>query len=121
MKAKELFHLPPYNWNCAQAIHKAFATYTGLSDEEIELSYRPMGGGRAPEGMCGAIYAVRTIVGEGSETARQLTETFAERMGGLSCRELKGKHGRPCSLLVEEAETLLAQHLTPAPTREHRD
>lgn len=109
MKAKEYFHLAPHNWNCAQAIHKSVQPWTGLSDEEIELAYRPMGGGRAPEGMCGAIYAVRTILGEDTEEAKRLTDAFVERTGGLTCRELKGKNGRPCSWLVEQAEELLTQ------------
>lgn len=107
MKAEEYFHLAPHNWNCAQALHKAWQAHTGLSDAEIELRYRPMGGGRAPEGMCGAIYAVRTLVGEDSPLAEELTRSFAERMGGLTCRELKGKYGRPCSALVATAAELL--------------
>ena len=109
MKAKDYFHLAPANWNCAQALQKSRQPYTGLSDEEIELQYRPMGGGRAPFGMCGALYSLRQLVGEDTEMADKLTERFEERTGGLTCRELKGKHGRPCSWLVEQAEELLEE------------
>ncbi|MDY5858860.1 MAG: C-GCAxxG-C-C family (seleno)protein [Porphyromonas sp.] len=112
MNAKDYFHLAPYNWNCAQAIHKSFQDQTQMSDDEIELMYRPMGGGRAPEGMCGAIYAVRSLVGEGTAEAEALTTAFVERTGGLTCRELKGKHGRPCSWLVEQAEELLRERIS---------
>lgn len=105
--AKDYFHLAPYNWNCAQAIHKSFQKQTQLSDEEIERLFRPMGGGRAPQGMCGAIYAVRNLVGEDSPLAEQLTEAFVLRTGGLTCRELKGREHRPCSWLVNEAEEIL--------------
>lgn len=45
MKAKDYFHLAPQNWNCAQAIQKSVQPITGLNDEDIELQYRPMGGG----------------------------------------------------------------------------
>lgn len=110
MQAEDYFHLAPYNWNCAQAVHKAWQQHTGLDDKQIELLYRPMGGGRAPSGICGAIYAVQTIVGEGSPEAEALTRAFTERMGGLTCQELKGKHGRPCSTLVAEASKLLETH-----------
>lgn len=109
MKAKDYFHLAPYNWNCAQAIHKSMQTYTGLSDEAIELSYRAMGGGRAPRGLCGAIYAVRSIVGEDTPLAEELTLEFAHRVGGLTCQEIKGKEGHPCSWLVEQAENLILE------------
>lgn len=82
-----------------------------MTDQEIELAYRPMGGGRAPEGMCGAIYAVRTLVGEDTPLADELTEAFVAETGGLTCRELKGLHGRPCSWLVDQAEMLLRKRL----------
>lgn len=110
MQAKDYFHLAPHNWNCAQAIHKRYQELTGMSDEEIELSFRPMGGGRAPEGMCGAIYAVRTLVGEEIPLAEELTASFVERTGGLTCRELKGRCGQPCSWLVEQAEQVLDEY-----------
>lgn len=110
MKAKDYFHLAPANWNCAQALQKSRQTKTGLSDEEIELQYRPMGGGRAPYGMCGALYALRQLVGDDSPVADELTARFEVRTGGLTCRELKGKHGRPCSWLVEQAEEILTDY-----------
>ncbi len=108
-QAKDFFHLAPFNWNCAQAIHKSFQPHTRLSDEEIELQFRPMGGGRAPGGMCGAIYAVRSLVGEDTPLADELTQSFVARTGGLTCRELKGREGRPCAWLVNEAEQLLRE------------
>lgn len=109
MKAKDYFHLAPQNWNCAQAIQKSVQPITGLNDEDIELQYRPMGGGRAPAGMCGAIYSVRRLVGEDSSLADELTARFVERTEGLTCHELKGKYGRPCSWLVEQAEEILLE------------
>lgn len=109
MTAQDYFHLAPHNWNCAQAIQKSFQDLTMLSDEEIELQFRPLGGGRAPSGMCGAIYSVRKLVGEDSVLAEELTQTFIERTGGLTCRELKGREGRPCAWLVNEAEQILRE------------
>lgn len=110
-KAAGYFHLMPHNWNCAQSIHKSAQAHTGLGDEEIELSYRPKGGGRAEGGMCGAIYAVRSIIGEGSEAAERATEEFRQITSALTCAELKGKCGRSCQELVAVAEQILDKHI----------
>lgn len=111
MKAKDYFHLKPENWNCAQAIHKSLQATSGLSDEDIEQAYRSMGGGRAPGGMCGAIYAACTLAGDDEALKERLTANFLERTGALTCRELKGTLKRPCSWLVEQAEELLLEEL----------
>lgn len=97
----------PYNWNCAQSIHKAVQEYTGISDQEIELRYRSKGGGRAEGGLCGAIYAVRDLLGEDTAEASRAVERFAFRAGGLTCAQLKGKCGRSCQELVALAEEIL--------------
>lgn len=97
----------PYNWNCAQSIHKVAQQYTGVSDEEIELYYRSKGGGRAEGGLCGAIYAVRDLLGGDTQEADRAIERFASRAGGLTCAQLKGKCGRSCQELVALAEEIL--------------
>lgn len=109
MRAEEYFHLAPYNWNCAQSIHKAYQATTGLTDELIELQYRGKGGGRAEGGVCGAIYAVQTLVDLGSQEAERLTDVFAQRAGGLTCRDLKGQCGRSCKELVALAQEVLEE------------
>lgn len=110
-RATGYFHLKPYNWNCAQSIHKAVQAHTGLSDEQIELSYRSKGGGRAEGGLCGAIYAVRNIIGEGSQAAERATEEFRQITSGTTCSELKGRCGRSCLELVAVAEQILDKHI----------
>lgn len=109
--ASDYFHLMPYNWNCAQSIQKSAQSLTGLTDEHIELRYRSKGGGRAEGGLCGAIYAVRDVVGQDTGTADALTEVFAQRVGGTTCAALKGKCGRSCAELVEVAEEILKEHI----------
>lgn len=109
--AADYFHLMPYNWNCAQSIHKAVQAHTGISDQEIELRYRSKGGGRAEGGLCGAIYAVRDLLGGDTTEADRATERFATEVGGLTCAELRGKCGRSCSELVDLAEQILITEL----------
>ncbi|MDO4691785.1 MAG: C-GCAxxG-C-C family protein [Porphyromonadaceae bacterium] len=105
--ASTFFHNESNNWNCAQSVHKSQQELTGLSDEQIELTYRSKGGGRAEGGMCGAIYAASGLVG-GEHSAR-LIEEFRQRAGGLTCAELKGKYNRPCSVLVDMAQEILLE------------
>lgn len=106
-RAKDYFHLMPNNWNCAQAIHKAEQDHTGFTDEYIEEHYRSKGGGRAEGGLCGAIYAVRSIVGDNTDSAHKATEQFGIRAGGLTCAQLRDKCGRSCAELVDLAQDVL--------------
>lgn len=103
--ASTFFHNASNNWNCAQSVHKSQQELTGLTDDEIELTYRSKGGGRAEGGMCGAIYAASSLIN--AEHSAQLIETFRQRAGGLTCAELKGKYNRPCSALVDMAQEIL--------------
>lgn len=109
-RAAEFFHLAPANWNCAQSIHKALQPLTGFSDQEIEALYRTYGGGRAPGGLCGAIYAVRTLL-KSEEQAERATQTFSAEAGGLTCAQLRGRCGRSCQELVSLAEDILLESL----------
>lgn len=107
-KASRYFHNQSHNWNCAQSVYKAQQPRTGISDADIELRYRSQGGGRAEGGMCGAVYAASTLVGQ--QRVQALVDQFRERAGGLTCRELKGKQGLPCSYWVDLAEEILIEH-----------
>lgn len=107
-RAGEYFHLAPYNWNCAQSLHKSQQALTGLTDEEIEAQYRSKGGGRAEGGLCGAIYAMRSLASS-DEEADRLTEAFGSTVGGLTCAQLRDRCGRSCRELVELAESLLIE------------
>lgn len=101
--AAAYFHNKTHNWNCAQSILKAYQYVSGLEDEELELSYRSKGGGRAEGGLCGAIYAASLLV-EKEGTRTELLARFESRTGGLTCAQLKGKCGRSCQELVAVAD-----------------
>lgn len=111
-KSSEYFHIKPQNWNCAQAIQKGFQNLTRMSDEDIELTYRPMGGGRAEGGLCGALYAAENILKE--KGLPSITADFIQRAGGSTCHQLKGELKYPCVAAVDLAEELLAQRLAEA-------
>ncbi len=89
-QASDYFH-GEENYNCAQAV----LACAGASPELIEAN-KVNGGGRAPEGLCGALHAVRLLLND-EQKFRELCEEFARKTNGaLTCRQLKGEARLPC-------------------------
>ena len=102
--ASDFFHREE-NLNCAQAVLK----YFNAPPEKI-AEYKAFGGGRAPEGLCGALHAARLLVDD-EEKFRNLLEEFAARSGGaITCRALKNEAGFPCPACVNLAAELVEKH-----------
>lgn len=102
-RALTVFRQPPERLNCAQAVLHAWREVTG--DHSIALAdLKPFGGGRAPEGLCGALHAACTVA---PTKAGPLKERFASRMGSLYCKELRAAKIHPCDACVAEAAELL--------------
>lgn len=98
-KALSSFREPPYMYNCAQTICAAFGR-----DDLLE-PMKACGGGRAPEGTCGALYAALTLAGD---KAPAVQEAFLAAHGACTCRELKGGTARvACQDCVRTAANLL--------------
>ena len=98
-KALSTFREPPYMYNCAQTICAAFGRDDLLDD------MKACGGGKAPDGICGALYAAMTLAGDKSA---ELYEAFRAAHGACTCRELKGGELRvPCQECVKTAALLL--------------
>ena len=55
MKATDTFRNPAYGHNCAQAVANKWKDLYRSTD--IVSEYAPYVGGRAPEGLCGALFA----------------------------------------------------------------
>lgn len=111
-KAVDYFHAGPQNWNCAQSIVKSFQAETAMNDEDIELTYRSKGGGRAEGGLCGAVYSAKKVLGEDSPEAAALEEEFRKQWGVLTCKELKAEKRIPCTDTVDLADRLLEKYIT---------
>jgi len=89
--------------NCAQAVAHAFKDRISLPEEELK-SYEKFGGGRAPEGYCGAIYAAqRLLEASGSEKAAELRVFFQNIAGSFKCREIRSMKKITCLECVEKA------------------
>ena len=91
-KAVELFSSSPKFGNCAQCVAKAFG-----ADDSIVSELSVCGGGRAPEGLCGALYAAMLLADDADRPA--LRAAFRDAAGAETCRKSRA-HAR---LLVRNA------------------
>lgn len=101
-KAFQLFTAVPKQHNCAQAV----AAGSGRDDLAAELS--ASGGGRAPEGLCGALYAALLLAAP--EHREVLKQDFAAAAGALTCREIKSTAKYPCAECVRTAADLVEKY-----------
>lgn len=101
-KAYQLFTAVPKQHNCAQAVA------AGAGREDLVSNLSASGGGRAPEGLCGALYAALQLVRE--ENQEQLKQDFAAAAGALTCREIKNNSKYPCSECVRTAADLVEKY-----------
>lgn len=108
MQALDTFHHPLYGHNCAQAIAHRWQLH--YNDPDIVQKMARCGGGCAPGGMCGALYAALLAC---PDKADELKSAFQKEIGHLTCREIKQIGHVPCPRCVQTADNLVAQHLNP--------
>ena len=92
--------------NCAQSVaaawHKKTAQNFTLTEE-----FSGYGHGKAPEGLCGALYATQRIV-EDKHQAECIISKFMHISGGhVTCEAIRSAGKLPCSQCVEIAADLL--------------
>ncbi len=94
--------------NCAQSVAFAFGSkFVGARG--VEEVFDGCGGGRAPEGLCGALHASCELAG--AEAAETIKKQFAEKTSGhLTCKAIRKANEVPCTTCVEIAAELLEQH-----------
>jgi hypothetical protein len=96
--------------NCAQAVSAAWAgKYRAMEHTQGEAEPAPelaqCGGGRAPDGLCGALYAAIHHVPERSE---HLEAHFATVSGGqIHCRAIRAEKRLSCADCVALGAELL--------------
>lgn len=99
-QALATFRQKPYMYNCAQTVCAAFGR------EDLIEPMASCGGGRAPEGTCGALYGAMQVAPEKSAA---ILAAFAAANGASLCRELKGTNRVSCQECVRVAATLLVE------------
>ena len=110
LKASELYHHPELKLNCAQAIAYKWAS----SSEEAQTratQFQKYGGGRAPEGACGALYAGLELLANDQEAQKLLKEQFVSRASSMACRDIRKTNQLTCKGCVELVDNFLALRL----------
>jgi hypothetical protein len=102
--ALSVFRKDPERLNCAQSVLHAWREVTGNTSGAL-ARLKPFGSGRAPGGLCGALYAACLI---GPERAGDLKQKFAAPFGSVYCKELRTAKVHPCETCVAQAAELLA-------------
>lgn len=98
------------NFNCAQAILKAYQEEFDIKDEQID-EYKDFGRGRAEGGLCGAIFAVKKLIGN-QKLSEHVEQSFSHAAGGVpTCREIRKLKQLSCRGCVKTASQLLHKHL----------
>lgn len=98
-KATDFFSRVPKTHNCAQSV----AAAAGRDDLVDQL--KSNGGGRTPEGRCGALYAALLLNPE--EKHEAIRKSFREQAGSEFCKELRQAGQTPCVKCVEIGGELL--------------
>lgn len=106
MKDAALSYYMARRGNCAQSVasawHEKTSRNAGLSD-----LLSGCGGGRAPEGVCGALHAAQVILG-GEAASVIVADEFRKASGGyVRCRDIRSAGKLPCTGCVEVAAGLL--------------
>jgi len=102
--------------NCARSIAEPFKERLALTAELLE-HFAACGGGRAPEGYCGAIHAALTIAGkEAPDRIQEIRDFFIRNAGALQCREIKAQKKMGCLDCIGYAAKFLAQVKPEAPS-----
>lgn len=98
-----VFHAE-HRGNCAMSVAYAYARATGKSEAEaVEAAemFRNFGGGRAPNGTCGALYAAKMMQ---PDHADALEDFFKRGAKGCSmCKQIRPSAVIPCNRCVELA------------------
>lgn len=102
--ALKVFRQPPDRLNCAQSVLHAWRTVCGDTAMTV-ADLKPFGAGRAPDGLCGAVYAACLLV---PDRAEELKAAFASRVGSLYCKAIRAAKKHPCTDCVAQAAELIA-------------
>ena len=106
MKKASVFFHGPEGYNCAQAVLKAFQDQH-ISQELID-SYKKHGGGRAPGGLCGALFATQALINDPAGY-KQIEAQFTEKAASVMCKDILKMKKISCAECVDTAAELLRQ------------
>jgi len=91
--------------NCCQAILLAFGAAEDLVNEA-----KKWGGGRASEGICGALYGAMLLCGSDNVLLEKCKSDFAEKTGSILCKEVREAKVTSCTECVGIAAEWLEEN-----------
>ena len=87
--------------NCAQSVAFAYLKAKNKTDEEIQEAldfFKSCGGGRAENGLCGALFTAKFFA---KEKAQAVEDFFKKQASGkIHCKEIRGMKIIPCTTCV---------------------
>ena len=89
-KAVNAFRKPPHRLNCAQAVAHAWGS-DPVAAEAALAEHADHGGGKAPAGECGALFAACRVAARQGGDPENLRKRFAAVHGQTDCRELRAR------------------------------
>lgn len=105
MKCTDTFRTPPFRHNCAQAVAYKYAALFGITPEEALERFAGCAAGRAPGGLCGALFAAQKSM---PDKAQAIEQEFRKVTNGFTtCADIKGLSGTPCPLCVDSIDAIL--------------
>ena len=90
--------------NCAMSVAYGYARATGKSEAEaVEAAemFRAFGGGKAPNGACGALYAAKMMQPDHADAIEDFFRRGAQNF--TKCSEIRPNKVIPCNRCVELA------------------
>jgi hypothetical protein len=96
-------------YNCAQAILKTFQDRLDIKEKQIN-DYVDYGGGKAEDGICGALYAAKQLAGN-AELIQKIVHQFKEEVGTIYCDEILELGRLSCTGCICTASEILLRIL----------
>jgi hypothetical protein len=97
------FHADKHG-NCAMSVAYGYARATAMSEDEAVKAaemFRAFGGGKAPNGSCGALYAAKMMQPDHADAIEDFFKRCAQNF--TKCSEIRPNKVIPCNRCVELA------------------
>lgn len=95
--------------DCALSVLYAFKDNFGISTDVIE-TFKGYGSGRAPEGLCGAVFAAKHILKKiAVAKVNDFEKDFSQQAGALKCRDIRNAKKLSCVECVARSSEFLAK------------
>lgn len=105
MKEKALnYYHGAERYNCAQAVLKSTEKHQDV-DDALLAEFKSYGGGRAEDGLCGALFAAKHSVNDES-FKHEARAFFTKNAGSIKCKEIRKNGKMSCKDCVAAAAEL---------------